>query len=172
MRCLTPAEVSAWLNPAQLPAGAPDDEIPGPQHHLQCGIPPEYPQVSSFARALLARITGSGPVLILIADWSNHEADQMLAIDSIRQRAGELRPLIEAPGHLMEPAETDTAAALFSLATVYQWTFWLYSKEENLVLLNRRGKHLDLWIEDSAMLKLMEKLAENRGFTVTPLPPS
>lgn len=172
MRCLTPAEVSSWLATHELPADPYNQPDTASRHYHQCELLKEYPPIRFFIRGLLAEIGNAGPLLILPTDWSAYQPDEMIAIDAIRRLSGETRPLIEAPGHLLDPADTETAVALFSLFTTYQWTCWVHSPADRSVLLSWEGEFLDFWTESTGKLAAMQQLAATHGFTVPPLPPS
>jgi hypothetical protein len=172
MRCLTPAEVSSWLAAHELPADPYNQPDTSPTHYLQRAIPHDLPRVSDFTRSTLAEITGDGPVLILMTDWDHYQPEEMEAIATIRERHGETRWLIDAPGNLLEPGETETTTELFSLATFYQWTCYLHAPATGAIFLSWEGDLLDFWTEDAAQLARVENIAESHGFTATPLPPS
>ncbi|RYD20630.1 MAG: hypothetical protein EOP88_14290 [Verrucomicrobiaceae bacterium] len=171
MRCLTPAEVSSWLATHELPADPYHPPGRAPSCHLQRAIPRESTLVGSFTRAALAEITGGQPVLVLMTKWPHDQPDQMQDIRTIRRSCGEVRPLIEAPGHLLDPTDGEMATELFSLATAHEWTCWVHTPGSGDILLTWEGELIDYWTEDPERFARVEELAEAHGFT-EPLPPA
>ena len=50
-----------------------------------------------------------------------------------RQAFGEMRPLIEAPSHLIEPGELDEAISVLAMALLFFWDCYVFSEHRGPV---------------------------------------
>ncbi|MDB6076555.1 MAG: hypothetical protein JWO82_302, partial [Akkermansiaceae bacterium] len=100
MRCLTQQEISEWL----ARQGMPEDPYGHPRHgvplyYLQFATPADEAARKAFVREYFLK-TGPAGVLIHATDWSGYRPQDMATLVAVRARHGELRWLIDAPGHL------------------------------------------------------------------------
>jgi hypothetical protein len=105
------------------------------------GVPPGYAQHSfeipagagprvAFCRALW-HIADAGDVterLLWIKGWGiGISSEHMPLFYSLRRALGENRPLIEMPGQLISPADTDDGLSMLIVAGIFSWDAWVYS---------------------------------------------
>jgi hypothetical protein len=65
--------------------------------------------------------------LLWMIGWSVWE-EHMPLFKTLRRALGEERELIEIPGHLIDPAESDDGLSLLIVACQFLWDGWLYSR--------------------------------------------
>lgn len=169
MRCLTNDEVSAWLAERRITEAPYATNLEtSPSHYVQAAVSRDYHRIDAFARHCINGILGNGVCLIHVTDWSLYQPSEMIVIDALRSHHGELRRLIDAPGHLFESGETETAVALFSLCASYGWSCYLYSPPDQCTLLNWEGELFDFWTADPGKLAEFKTLLRDFEFTESP----
>lgn len=171
MRCLTNAEVSAWLAECRI-TEAPYATTPetSPSQYVQAAVSRDYHCIDAFARHCINEILGIGVCLIHVTDWSLYQPSEMIVIDALRSHHGESRRLIDAPGHLFDASETETAVALFSLCASYGWSCYVYSGVDQSTLLNWEGEMFDFWTANPAKLTDFKALLRSFEFSESPGP--
>jgi hypothetical protein len=126
MQFLSPVEWQAWCVARQVPlreAGWIRPDLRANGNHI---AKLEYPNDSGrkvvLARRLIPLIASEGESLVLVDDWAVFESCQHLPLFTrFREALGERRPLIEAPGHLVDPAEIDDAISIVAICLFYFW---------------------------------------------------
>jgi len=96
--------------------------------------------------------------LVHMTDWALYKPSEMIAVTGIRSIHGENRWLIEAPGHLIGPDETELGISLFALSASFGWTAYLYSPLDSAILLNWEGEIFDYWTDNQQALSEMRKI--------------
>lgn len=166
MRCLTPAEVSTWLNNRRIVEAPAEDE--NDYARVPCG----YNRCNTIEFVLcecFAGILGEGPFLIHVFDAAHGSPRKMIMIDAFRAGYGESRSLGDAPGHEFHSGESDAAVSLFCLCAAYQWSCYLYSATD-ATLLNWKGQLFDFWTTDAAKQAKFRKLLKDQGFSDPSVP--
>lgn len=146
MRCLNHSEVSGWLLDNELPEDPYRGEA-APDHYLQFSVPERFLVLEAFVREFYGKIIPEAESLIHFTDWGLYQESQMVAIAGIRAGAGELRALREAPGHVLPATSGEAGVALFSLATAFAWSGYLYCPLDRTVLFNWEGESFDFWTD-------------------------
>jgi len=126
MRFLTPAQWQTWCLERQISlreTGWTRPDIGADNFHI-AELP--YPQESgakvSLARQLFPLVASEAESLILVDDWTVWPSSQHLPMFTrFRQALGEQRPLVEAPGHLVSPADTDDAISIVATSLFFIW---------------------------------------------------
>ena len=126
MRFLTPAEWQRWCTDRKIPLRdvgwiRPDIRA---EHLYIADL--KYPADSgakvSLARYLFSLVAKEEETLLLVDDWAVWPSSQHMPLFTrFRESLGESRPLIEAPGHLVTPSETDDAVSIISTALRFIW---------------------------------------------------
>lgn len=76
----------------------------------------------SLARYLFSLVAKDEETLLLVDDWAVWPSSQHMPLFTrFREALGEHRPLIEAPGHLVTPSQTDDAVSIVSTALLFIW---------------------------------------------------
>jgi hypothetical protein len=148
MKCLTKPECSAWLETHAIIEAPYENPRPVNADIIQFAPPKSSPRLIAFSRQLFDWIGNLEAGLLQINDWPFYQPDEMVVINAIRRSHGELRPLIEAPGHLFEPKEKDELIALFYLTIMFGWSAYLYLLPNKATVLNWEGDLIDLWSFD------------------------
>ncbi|MEA2559248.1 MAG: hypothetical protein QOH06_752 [Acidobacteriota bacterium] len=126
MRFLTRDQWQSWCVERQVPlreAGWIRPDI-GADHFHIADVP--Y-QSDSGAKVSLARylfsLVASGPeTLVLVDDCAVWPSSQHMPLFTrFREALGESRPVIEAPGHLVTPADTDDAISIVATSLLFIW---------------------------------------------------
>jgi hypothetical protein len=126
MRFLAPAEWKAWCVGRGVPLRQADWTRPAidTRHYHVAKLP--YPKDSgekvNLARQLFALIASEGEALVLVDDWEVWPSSQhMPLVTRFREAFGEHRSLIEAPGQLVDAADTDDAVSIIAMSLLFFW---------------------------------------------------
>ena len=67
--------------------------------------------------------------LLWMTGWSAWPTEEHIPLfKTLRRALGEERELIEIPGHLIDPSETEHGLSLLVVACLFLWDGWLYSR--------------------------------------------
>src|SRR4029077_18357648 len=126
MRFLTPEQWQAWCVERRVPlreVGWIRPDI-GADHFHIADLP--YPEDSgakvNFARRIFSLVASESETLVLVDDWAVWPSSQHLPLFTrFREALGERRPLIEAPGHVVTPTDTDDAISIVATSLLFIW---------------------------------------------------
>lgn len=126
MRFLTPDQWQAWCVARQVPlreAGWIRPGIDADHFHIaDLPYPPDSGAKVSLARRLFSLVASESETLLLVDDWAVWPSSQHLPLFTrFREALGERRPLIEAPGHVVTPADTDDAISIVATSLLFIW---------------------------------------------------
>jgi len=167
MKCLTDSETCSWLNDNDVTPAPYGKENLIPEHYVQFQRPRLHWSVEAFIDGVLGVGIAESPALIYFEDWSPYRQSQMLVIESLRTANGDLRNLIDAPGHLFTADEHDLAIAMFSLATSFHWTTYLYLPNDLVTIYNWEGELFDAWSRDISAFNEIAELVNLFELNVT-----
>src|SRR6218665_2176554 len=108
MHCLTESEISHWLQQH----GIVEDPYNAPETtdlYIQFYKPESNLTTDAFLRIYGELIFENTGTVVHITDWGLYTESEMIAIMGIRSQHSEERRLIDAPGHLLESSEMETA---------------------------------------------------------------
>jgi len=154
MQCVTDSEIDEWLLERYIPRD-PYFSDSSPALYLQFYAPKSYRQTDAFTRHYYERIVPESDSLVHMTDWALYEQSEMIAIVGIRASRGEDRMLIDAPGHIITPGQKEIGISLFSLATSFTWSSYLYSPQNHSTLFNWEGEIFDFWTDSEQALAEM-----------------
>ena len=160
MRCVTPREISRWLETANQF----EDPYLGesePRLRLQFHCPDRYKSVEHFAHVFAEDIVATGDLLVVISDSEPSEPSQIAIIDAIRHSIGESRPIRDAPGFIVERKELEKAIGLFALTSCFMWKSYLYTDHDRIVLYNWEGEIWDFWTDSESSYNLMAEMIKH-----------
>jgi hypothetical protein len=160
MKCLTQLEIASWLD-AQCVTSEPYGNHNAPAHCLQFKRPANAVANSELIRQFLNAT--SGEVLVHIADWPAYKPAEMAVADALRRQHNETRNLIDAPGHLFAPSESELAIAIFGHTANYEWNAYLYTPNDMATLYNWEGELYDCWTNDPATHLAVQTLVDSFG---------
>ena len=144
MQCLTDQETYRWLENKSIPIDPYSGNSPQ-KLYLQFKAPQTHRVIDSFARCYYLQILEKSDYLLHMTDWAHYQPSDMLTMTAIREKYGEKRRLIDAPGYLVDPKHTELSISLFGLSVSFQWNCYLYSTKEQTTLLNWEGEIFDFW---------------------------
>jgi hypothetical protein len=129
MQFLTPAEWQEWCVQQGVGlrlAGWVRPSIGEEQYHVaKVPYPTDSGRKVFLARQLLALVAFEGEALLLVDDWAVWPSSQHLPLFTrFREALGERRPLIEAPGHLIDAADAEDAEDAVSIVAMSLLFFW------------------------------------------------
>jgi hypothetical protein len=136
MKVLTYREGSEWCADRGFPTRHSQGYIAGPDPDLEAGAfhfalfdsPRDAGRLVSVANLLYSLIDPSPEFLLWFGDWAVWPSSQHMPLFTrFRKGLGEDRPLIEAPGHLMTPDESDDAISMITVALLFSWNCHLLS---------------------------------------------
>src|SRR5689334_8797579 len=129
MRFLTPAEFVSWCKERGYPAGPREgrtvpiaDKNPTGFSFVQFSIPSDSGRKVAFGRFLYSLIKPVPEVLLWLDEWAVWPSSQhMPLLTRFREAFGEHRPLISAPGQLVQSSETEDAISVLVVALEFVW---------------------------------------------------
>jgi hypothetical protein len=140
MRCLTYSESVTWCQKHNYPVKK-TDKYGKPTPHLndlfsliQLDYPIDSGRKIALARQVIDLDNRKHQLLIWIKEWGVWPSSEHMPLFSrFRQSFGEMRPLIEAPSHLIEVGEIDEAISLLSIALLFFWDCYVFPAHEGPV---------------------------------------
>lgn len=91
-------------------------------HIADLPYPPDSGAKVSLARRLFSLVSSESDTLLLVDDWAVWPSSQHLPLFTrFREALAEHRPLIETPGHIVTPAETDDAVSIIATSLFFIW---------------------------------------------------
>ena len=166
MHCVSGSQVSDWLSERSIPMDPYHGSV-APRYYLQFYAPARHAQLDALARHYYGRIIPNSDSLVHMTDWSAYQESEMIAMKGIRFERGEERPVIEAPGHILPPAENETGIALFGLSAAFGWSAYLYSPMDHSIFFNWEGEILDFWTESKSALAEMKLILKEFNLAET-----
>lgn len=130
MRCLTYEQCAEWCAHRNFPTRhfegyivGPDPDIQSPPFQFVRFKPPiDSGHKVAFARFLYGLVNPAPELLFWLGDWSVWPSSQHMPLFTrFLEAFGETRPLIEAPGFLLTPAESDDAVSILIVALQFCW---------------------------------------------------
>jgi len=130
MRCLTYSECAEWCSPRGYSTRHIEGYVVGPHvdlqappfHFAEFTLPVDSGRKVAFARFLYSLLDPAPELLVWLGDWAVWQSsNHMPLFTRFRQALGERRPLIEAPGHLVTPAEADDGLSILIVSLQFVW---------------------------------------------------
>jgi hypothetical protein len=129
MRILSNEECVEWCRERGYPTyESPGHTVPRASerpenfHSVEFRTPADSGRRVWLARELLSLLNPKPELLLWIGDWSVWPTcEHMPLFGRLRAALGENRPLIEAPGHVLSPADADDALSLLVLSMLFSW---------------------------------------------------
>jgi hypothetical protein len=91
-------------------------------------LPEDSGRKVALGRLLFSLLEPADEYLLWLGEWGVWESSQhMPLVSRLRQAHGEIRPLIEAPGLLFTPAESDDALSFLVVALLFIWDCHVFS---------------------------------------------
>jgi hypothetical protein len=168
MQMLTEAQCLAWLKEKRIPAD-PYSSSHGPEAFgrvpfiEQARLPQHRTEV--FLR-LVENLSSCGSALLHVTDWALYTPDEMSVFDACRRAYGEMRRLIEAPGHLFQQAQFTLFAGMLALIKNYGWVAYAYFDDGTTALI-WKGEFLDLWSYEEASFQTARQTVVACGLQLT-----
>ncbi len=160
MKCLTPSECYNWVSSRGM-TDRPYRRSMGPT--AQFRIKKSENELTLIAKRVAEVLQSDSELLLVIDDWSSYRDYEMERIMGIRKQAGELRWVIDAPGHELKAIEPELRYRLihFILSAESGWCAYLYAFPSRLTLLLWEGDIIDLWAEKRGTVKKFEAFLES-----------
>ena len=129
MRFLTNSECVTWCTSRGYPAGnVPGYTVPKAARQpegfsfAEFKPPTDSGQKVWFSRFLFGLIDPTPEVLLWLGNWGVWgSSEHMPLFTRFRQAFGEVRPLIEVPGHLASAEDADDAISILATALLFVW---------------------------------------------------
>jgi hypothetical protein len=141
MQFLNPTECNEWC---QRHGFLPPDQFkrliktkPLPVHEFN--IPCDAGRRVTMSRALWKFVAHAEEheQLIWMVEWGVWLANEHMPLfDRLRSSFGETRPLIEAPGQVVQPNEEEDGLSFLVIAAVFLWDCWVYSTSGAIAMLS------------------------------------
>lgn len=159
MKCLTENEISQWLDQRGI-VGDPYVKSHSAVY-LQFDAPKKHQAIEAFIRRYYDLIVRSTDTLLHITDWGLYTKSEMIPVMGIRSLHSEARLLIDAPGHLLDSAEAETAISLMALTTSFAWSSYLYCPTNRSTLYNWEGDIFDFWTDDPSQMAILKGILQD-----------
>ena len=130
MKCLTYDECAEWCSRRDFPTRNFEGYVVGPKpdlqtppfHFVSFTLPTDSGRKVVFARFLCSLLDAAPELLIWLGDWGVWPSSQHLPLFTrFREALGEHRPLIEAPGHLLTPDESEDSVSILVVSLQFVW---------------------------------------------------
>jgi hypothetical protein len=126
MRFLTLEQWQAWCVERHVPlleAGRIRPDIGSDHFHIvDLPYPPDSGAKVNLARRLFSLVASDSETLVLVDDWGVWPSSQHMPLFTrFREALGEHRPLIEAPAHVVTPADTDDSISIVAASLLFIW---------------------------------------------------
>lgn len=118
---------------------------------------PDDSRIQVMLTQRLAHWPEGQDVLLWMTSWATYREEEMEVFLEFRRQSGETRPLINAPGHLLNTASTEdvwTMRQLLLLMTAFNWEGFVLQADRQLILWMadsvvetytlKRGKHQEV----------------------------
>ena len=135
MHCLTHRESVAWCRKHNYPvkeAGYYGYPIPDARDRfalVQLDYPTDSGKKIALAREVIGWYTKNHQLMLWISEWGVWpSSEHMPLFTRFRQALGEMRPLIEAPGHLINAGEFDEALSVLAVSLLFFWDCYVFSE--------------------------------------------
>lgn len=136
MKCLTHEESKSWL--AQLSISIdPNRNLVFPSEQsdqLMMTMPKSAPASNWFSAELCDWVVGTGDCMLWLSNWDTNPPYPSNFFEQIRKISGEVRHLIESPGHIFDPAsegERDILKGSMFLVMAFRWEGYVVSQDYN-----------------------------------------
>lgn len=159
MKCFTTAQCSDWVQKLSV-AERPYHNGVETEYFFPLTDYTEAWAAQELTRHLLDLLGEYETVLLHIDDWSPYKLEQMALVDAVRRSHGELRWLIDAPGHLYKLDEKDELISMFWLTIAFGWSSYIYPAPCTNVIYNWEGDFIDIWNMDSISLPEIKNLCD------------
>ena len=107
--------------------------------------------------------------LLVHYDWALYRPDEMALVSAVRRSHGELRWLIDAPGHLFSASEKDDLIGQACLQLWFEWSAYVYLPHDGLTMNLWEGELIDIWTTRSetfeAIGNVVDRLELKRTFS-------
>ena len=126
MQFLTPTEWQAWCSKREIllrEDGWIRPDLKAKDFHIT-DVPYRTDSGAkiSLARFLYSLVPPDQDTLLLLADWAVWPSSQHMPLFTrFRQALGEVRTLIDSPGHLVSVADSDDAISVIATALLFFW---------------------------------------------------
>lgn len=126
MRFLTPTEWQAWCVERRFPlceAGWIRPDIDSDDfHYVEVPYPADSGAKVSTARFLFSLVKPNPETLLLLDEWAVWPSSQHMPLFTrFRQALGEVRPLVESPGHMVTASEEEDAISIIATSLLFIW---------------------------------------------------
>ncbi len=165
MQCFTPSECSEWLQQRgiiEFPYGTKREAMT-----LQFEPPRNPRKLTAFTRELFGAFGEFSGALLQFTDWPLYQPDEMALIVSLRRSHGEQRWLIDAPGHLFAPTEMAEAIGHYYLASIFDWSVYLYMASGAGTVYFWEGDLIDVFGFDKSISQNIHELVKSYDLRVT-----
>ena len=169
MKCFTENECSEWLRERAIvekPYSRNKSEE-NRDYYFQFEPPVKTRHLVAFTQNLFLAFGEFPGALLVFNDWNTYPPNAMAVIDSLRRGHGDLRPLIEAPGHWFAASEQAEAIGHSYLAVTFGWSAYLYLATGKATVLFWEGDLVDFWSADRTLVESVGTLIQNYGLRRT-----
>lgn len=160
MKGLTDREISGWLQSHGL---IEDPYLRGrePAYRVVGRASGIYARMEGFLEVICDQLMSEGDLLIHITDSFSPRESRNYIASAVRQKAGELRSIEDAPGMLVNRSEVDHAVAQFALCCCFGWKSYLYGTRDRMTLYNWEGEIFDFWTDSEQKRDEFRRIMKN-----------
>ena len=155
--CLTYQECLDWCRKRGYPAteadkfGRPAPAVKEQFHQVPLIYPKESGPKVELAISMIDWMSSSNEILLWVSDWAVwHEYHHMPLFTRFREAFGERRPLIEAPGHLVDKKDFDDAVSVLATSLLFLWDCHVFADNERRVYVCSHDEWNGLFFPDES----------------------
>jgi len=166
MRGLTYEECARWCSAHGYPVtegrGSPAPAARKSYRRIDLAYPADSGRKVELARAVVRWMVASGDLLIWIADWAVWPSSQHMPLFTrFREAFGEDRPLIEAPGHLINKEQADDATSILAVALLFVWDCHVFTATRGPVFFCSHDEVCSFLVPSDADIRLVSDTFES-----------
>jgi hypothetical protein len=143
----------------------PDPHLQAPDFHfVEFPLPTDSGHKTALAKTLYALIDPAPELLFWIGDWAVWPSCQHMPLFSrFREAFGEPRPLIEVPGHVLQPHEAADALSLLILSLLFFWDCHVLTASGRDALFVSHDEYGWFASRDSSVVRVIKRQLQERS---------
>lgn len=179
MRILTYSECADWCSLHGYPTRHLEGHIVGPEPDLcapefrfaEFSLPADAGRRVWLSKFLCSFFDPPSELLVWLGDWAVWPSGQHMPLFSrFREAFNEHRPLIEAPGHLVNLTDMDDMVSIVAVATLFLWNCHVLSATGEQAMFVSHNEFGWFAVRDETRRLFIEQRLRQRGDITTERP--
>jgi hypothetical protein len=157
MRIITGQECREWLRGKFSKEFTWDSAAEIYPNSATYSLPVDTGKKTGLARQLTGSLDMRAPGLFWITCWGVFpSAENMALFDGYRKSLGESRGVYDAPGHILDEADSQQLECLFDLALYFYWDASIFDGAGSVAVQTSNDEWFSVYTKDQARLQEIE----------------